>query len=103
MAFDGRGGLGNVGDVESSTIDATGRRPDAVPPWRLAFIGTATTLSRLGAFTVLTDPNLAEARRRALPGTIRAVHRGETVDLGVTTASDERGLGGRDRPVRPSV
>jgi L-ascorbate metabolism protein UlaG (beta-lactamase superfamily) len=38
------------------------------PPDSLTFIGTATTLLRLGAFTVLTDPNFLHRGQRAYLG-----------------------------------
>jgi L-ascorbate metabolism protein UlaG (beta-lactamase superfamily) len=45
--------------------------PDGSPPSRsdtLTFVGTATTLLRLGAFTVLTDPNFLHQGQRAYLG-----------------------------------
>ena len=42
----------------------------------LTFIGTATTLIRLGSFTVLTDPSFLH-----IAPVLRTVRRGETVEL----------------------
>jgi hypothetical protein len=44
----------------SRSVDGT-----AVHAGRLTFIGTATTLLRLGDFTLLTDPNFLHRGQRA--------------------------------------
>ncbi len=41
---------------------------ERTPPATLTFVGTATTLLRLGAFTVLTDPNFLHRGQRAYLG-----------------------------------
>jgi L-ascorbate metabolism protein UlaG (beta-lactamase superfamily) len=38
------------------------------PPGSLTFIGTATTVLRLGGFTLLTDPNFLHRGQRAYLG-----------------------------------
>ena len=50
--------------ITSPSPDAAGSRADA----GLTFVGNATTLLRLGAFTVLTDPNFLRRGQRAYLG-----------------------------------
>jgi L-ascorbate metabolism protein UlaG (beta-lactamase superfamily) len=47
--------------------DAPGERRPA-PAWSLTFVGTATTVLRLGSFTLLTDPNFLHRGQRAYLG-----------------------------------
>lgn len=56
----------------------------------LEFVGTATSLLRLGPFTILTDPNFLHRGQRAylgklthagLAGLLRPVGRGQSVSL----------------------
>ncbi|MBW0112088.1 hypothetical protein I4I84_25560, partial [Pseudonocardia sp. KRD-182] len=62
------------------------------PPGSLTFGGTATTLLRLGGFTLLTDPNF--------------LHRGRRVHLGYGLTSRRRtepALGPEDLPLLDGV
>jgi L-ascorbate metabolism protein UlaG (beta-lactamase superfamily) len=64
-------GLSAGGKEPSVTHDSHDPRPEGVGPAgadTLTFIGTATTLIRLGSFTLLTDPNFLHRGQRAYLG-----------------------------------
>ncbi|WP_408896827.1 MBL fold metallo-hydrolase [Nocardioides sp. R1-1] len=55
-------------DDERTSPEAAASRGGRRPAGTLTFIGTATTLLRFGAFTVLTDPNFLHRGQRAYLG-----------------------------------